>query len=79
MEEVEGREVGIEERGGVEEARLIEIAYRVGGMEGGDGCDMAERGEAGEGFAEVGVGWAVGGREIGAEGDGGDHAGRFRQ
>ncbi len=67
-------EGSFEEGGGVEETRLVEIAYRVGGVEGGDGGDMAEGGEAGEGLAEVGFGRAVGGGEVGAEGDGGGHA-----
>ena len=73
VEEIDGGEVGFEHGGGVEEARLIEIADGVGGVEGGDCGDMAEGGEAGEGFAEVGFGWAVRGGKIGAEGDGGDH------
>ena len=34
MEEVERGEVGFEQGGGVEEARLVEIADGVGGVEG---------------------------------------------
>jgi hypothetical protein len=73
VEEVERGKRGFEEGGGVEEARLVEIADGVSGVEGGDGGDMAEVGEATEGFAEVGFGRAVEGGEIGAEGDGGGH------
>jgi hypothetical protein len=78
VEEVEGGEAGFEEGGGVEKAGLVEIAYWVGGVEGGDGRDLAEGGEAGEGFAEVGLRGAVGGGEVGAEGYSGDHADGLR-
>ncbi len=66
VEEVVRGEGGFEEGGGVEEAGLVEIANGVGGVEGGDGGDAAEDGKTGEGFAEVGFGWAVGGGEVGA-------------
>ncbi len=78
VEEVEGGEGGFEEGGGVEEARLVEVADRVGGVEGGDGGDVAEGGEAVECLAEVGIGRAEGGREVGAEGDRGGHANLLR-
>ncbi len=78
VEEVEGRERGIEQGGGVEEVRLVKVADGGGGVEGGDGGDVAEVGEAVEGFAEIGVGWSEAGGEVGAEGDGGGHAGVLR-
>jgi hypothetical protein len=79
VEEVEGNQISFEESGGVEEARLVEIADGVGGMEGRYGGDSAEGGEAMEGFAEVGFGRAVDGGKIGSEGDGGGHAELLRR
>jgi hypothetical protein len=72
-EDVERASIGFEERGGVEEARLVEIADGVGCVKAGDGGDLAEIGEAVEGFAEVVGGRAEAGREVGAESDGGGH------
>jgi len=40
-EEVEWGKGGFEEGGGVEEARLVEVTDGVGGVEGGDGGDVA--------------------------------------
>ena len=74
VEEVEGGQTGFEQSGGVEEARLVEIAHGVGGMEAGDGDDASESGEAAKGFTEVVGGRTEGGGKIGAEGDGSGHS-----
>jgi hypothetical protein len=60
VENVEWAEVSFQEDGSVEEARLFEVANGIGCVEGGDGGDVAEAGEAAESFAEVGFRWAVG-------------------
>ena len=62
VEEIDGGERCFEERGGVEEAGLVEVADGVGVVEGGDGGDVAEGFEMVQGFAEIGFAVA----EVGA-------------
>ncbi len=78
-QELKGAEVGCEQGGGVGEAGLVAKTYGIGLAKAGDGEDGAEVGEAVEGFADVVGGGAVEGRQIGAEGDGGEHGFRVAQ
>lgn len=74
-QEFDWAEGGFEQGGGVGEARLVEETHGVSFVEAGDCGDVAQAGEAVESLVEVAGGGRVvggsGGREVGAEGNGG--------
>lgn len=73
VEEIEGKDVGFQQGGGVDEARLVGVADGIGLVELGDGFEAAEVVEPANGFAQVVGGATESGLQVGAESDGGEH------